>query len=64
MNYDLKGKTPAVYAGSSNLVTGISGYIGSHVADQLLQAGYYVRGTVRDETKGKWVKELFAEKYG
>ncbi len=63
MNYDLKGKKPAIPIGSTVLVTGISGYIGSHVADQLLQAGYRVRGTVRDEAKGKWVRELFAGKY-
>jgi nucleoside-diphosphate-sugar epimerase len=29
------------------LVTGIGGYVASHVADQLLKAGYKVRGTVR-----------------
>ncbi|KAL8920774.1 MAG: hypothetical protein Q9208_006104 [Pyrenodesmia sp. 3 TL-2023] len=64
MNYDLNGAPPAIPIGSTVLVTGISGYIGSHVADQLLQAGYRVRGTVRDESKGKLVRELFAEKYG
>ncbi|KAL8721136.1 MAG: hypothetical protein Q9225_002119 [Loekoesia sp. 1 TL-2023] len=64
MVYDLKGKSPAIPIGSLVLVTGISGYIGSHVADQLLQAGYRVRGTVRDESKGEWVRELFSRKYG
>ncbi|THH28734.1 hypothetical protein EUX98_g5438 [Antrodiella citrinella] len=29
------------------LVTGVSGYLGSHVVDQLVVAGYRVRGTVR-----------------
>ncbi|KAG0710408.1 putative uncharacterized oxidoreductase [Chionoecetes opilio] len=29
------------------LVTGVSGYLGCHVAKQLLEAGYKVRGTVR-----------------
>ncbi|XP_045119349.1 putative uncharacterized oxidoreductase C513.07 [Portunus trituberculatus] len=29
------------------LVTGVSGYIGAHVAKQLLEAGHKVRGTVR-----------------
>ncbi|KAL9008663.1 MAG: hypothetical protein Q9173_006235 [Seirophora scorigena] len=53
MNYDLRGKNPpAIPIGSLVLVTGISGCIGSHVADQLLQAGYRERGTVRDEIKG------------
>lgn len=31
------------------LVTGSSGFIGSHIVDQLLLAGYTVRGTVRSE---------------
>lgn len=64
MNYNLNGKPPAIPIGSTILVTGVSGYIGSHVADQLLQAGYRVRGTVRDESKGERVRELFAGKYG
>ena len=46
------------------LVTGITGYIASHVADQLLIAGYRVRGTVRDSNKAKWVEEYFIPKYG
>ncbi|NBR62666.1 MAG: SDR family NAD(P)-dependent oxidoreductase, partial [Actinobacteria bacterium] len=33
------------------LVTGISGYVGQHVAVELLKAGYRVRGTVRDKAK-------------
>ncbi|KAL8895906.1 MAG: hypothetical protein Q9207_007957 [Kuettlingeria erythrocarpa] len=65
MNYTLPPNTsPAIPLDSTVLVTGISGYIGSHVADQLLLAGYRVRGTVRDEAKGKTVRELFAGKYG
>ena len=35
------------------LVTGISGYIGSHVAQKLLEQGYAVRGTVRNKVKGQ-----------
>jgi len=50
--------------GSLVLVTGANGFIGSHVVDQLLQAGYKVRGTVRTESKGTWVKEHFDAKYG
>lgn len=30
------------------LVTGITGFIGSHIAIQLLNAGYFVRGTMRN----------------
>ncbi len=65
MNYNLPPNTPpAIPLDSTVLVTGINGYIGTHVADQLLLAGYRVRGTVRDEAKAKTVRELFAGKYG
>lgn len=33
------------------LVTGASGFIGSHCVDQLLQSGYAVRGTLRDPAR-------------
>ena len=46
------------------LVTGANGFIGSHVSDQLLAAGYRVRGSVRSESKGLWLKALFDNKYG
>ncbi len=39
------------------LVTGVSGFIGSHVALRLLEKGYAVRGTVRNKTKGEVVAE-------
>jgi len=35
------------------LVTGISGFIASHIAHILLDKGYAVRGTVRNKTKGQ-----------
>lgn len=35
------------------LVTGINGYIGSHIGLQLLQKGYFVRGTVRSISKAQ-----------
>lgn len=38
------------------LVTGIGGFLGRHVAAQLLQAGYEVRGTVRSLKKVKAVE--------
>lgn len=43
------------------LVTGVSGYLGSHVAKQLLEEGYRVRGTVRsleNEAKVTPIKNL------
>ncbi len=37
------------------LVTGVSGFIASHVAARLLGEGYAVRGTVRNKSKGERV---------
>lgn len=48
--------------GSLILVTGANGYIGSHIANILLQEGYNVRGTVRD--RKPWLDALFQDKYG
>jgi len=50
--------------GSLVLVTGITGLIGAHVADQALQYGYRVRGVVRDLEKAHWLEDFFAAKYG
>ncbi|OTA80867.1 hypothetical protein M434DRAFT_216980 [Hypoxylon sp. CO27-5] len=50
--------------GSLVVVTGANGLIGSHVADQFLQRGYLVRGTVRSASRDQWVKEHFEKKYG
>lgn len=46
------------------VVTGANGFIASHVCDQLLQAGYRVRGTVRNISKSSWMEYYFNEKYG
>ena len=42
------------------LVTGLSGYIASHVAAKLLEKGYAVRGTVRSRAKGRRVLDAMA----
>ena len=42
------------------LVTGVSGFVGGHTALQLLDAGYIVRGSVRDLKKGDKVRETLA----
>ncbi len=43
------------------LVTGVSGFIASHVAQRLLRQGYSVRGTVRNLAKGEQVKKIFSD---
>lgn len=40
------------------LVTGISGFIATHVVLRFLENGWNVRGTVRSEDKGEKVAEL------
>ena len=64
MPLEFNGKPPVIPPGSTVLVTGANGYIGSHIADQLIQAGYLVRGTSRDTAKTVWMTELFDKKYG
>jgi uncharacterized protein YbjT (DUF2867 family) len=46
------------------LVTGINGFIGSHVADQLLKAGYRVRGTTRTIAKVQNLCAMWEKKFG
>lgn len=55
---------PAVPKGSTVLVTGANGLLGSHIVDQFLEYGYKVRGTVRDTEKNAWLQALFDKKYG
>ncbi len=43
------------------MVTGASGFVGSHVVKQLLENGYRVRATVRnakDDAKTKFLRDL------
>lgn len=54
----------AIPAGSLVIVTGANGFIASHVVDQLLQAGYRVRGTVRNIDRSAWLEGYFTGKYG
>ncbi|KAF2015574.1 aldehyde reductase [Aaosphaeria arxii CBS 175.79] len=60
----LKIESPAIPCGSLIVVTGCTGFIGSHVADQVLAAGYQVRGTTRDSQRSSWVEDFFTQKYG
>jgi nucleoside-diphosphate-sugar epimerase len=50
--------------GSTVLITGVNGYIASHVADQVITAGYRVRGTVRSEAKGELMTEVYEKRHG
>jgi len=43
------------------LVTGISGYIGLYVAQQLLQEGYTVKGSVRSQAKAQEVRDTLVK---
>ncbi|KAK5124646.1 hypothetical protein LTR85_001359 [Meristemomyces frigidus] len=50
--------------GSLILVTGITSFVGGHVADQLLKRGFRVRGVVRDLSKAEWLEDRFEKDYG
>ncbi|KAH8811169.1 hypothetical protein F5884DRAFT_267019 [Xylogone sp. PMI_703] len=54
----------AIPKGSLVVVTGANGFIASHVVDQALDAGYNVRGTVRNAQKTAWMNKYFDDKYG
>ncbi|KAH0423425.1 hypothetical protein CcaCcLH18_12207 [Colletotrichum camelliae] len=54
----------AVPKGSTVLVTGANGLLGSHVAKQFLEYGYKVRGTVRSPEKVAWLPAAFDKQYG
>ncbi|KAG8929427.1 hypothetical protein FRC00_001463 [Tulasnella sp. 408] len=54
---------PVIPSPAIILVTGVTGYVGAHVAQSMLTHGYTVRGVVRSESKGEPLKELFKE-YG
>ena len=46
------------------LLTGISGFLGSHTATQLLEKGYLVTGTLRDMKRSKELREMIARYTG
>lgn len=45
-------------------VTGASGYVGTTVADQFIQAGYVIVGTSRTASKAEALKKFVDIKYG
>ncbi|KAL2673945.1 hypothetical protein Neosp_012391 [[Neocosmospora] mangrovei] len=44
------------------LVTGVNGFIGSHIANNLLSLSHHVRGTVRSADKATWITEAMQER--
>jgi nucleoside-diphosphate-sugar epimerase len=56
--------TAAIPKGSLVLITGLTGFIATHVAQQFFARGYKVRGTVRDLSKASWLKDdLFSAEH-
>jgi len=55
---------PVLPTDSLILITGVNGFLGSHIANQFLLAGYRVKGTVRNLKKSTSLQELFNERYG
>jgi uncharacterized protein YbjT (DUF2867 family) len=49
----------AITRGSRVFVTGMSGLIGSHVADHVLRAGYCVRGAVRNDQEAQMMRDIY-----
>ncbi|KAK7419197.1 hypothetical protein QQZ08_010965 [Neonectria magnoliae] len=54
----------AIPKGSTVLVTGANGLVGSHIADQFLTYGYKVHGTVRNPEKTSWLADVFDKNHG
>jgi nucleoside-diphosphate-sugar epimerase len=46
------------------LATGVNGFLGSHIADQFLSAGFRVRGTVHSIPKAENIRKALVGKYG
>ena len=44
------------------VLTGVAGYIGRHVAAELLNAGYHVTGTVRSTARVDTIREAIGSK--
>ncbi|KAF5097788.1 hypothetical protein DV451_003668 [Geotrichum candidum] len=46
-------------AGKTVLLTGASGFIATHIVNQLFELGYNIIGTVRSEAKGNWLARRY-----
>jgi len=55
---------PAIPSNSVVVVIGANGFVGAETCQKLLEAGYRVRGTVRDvERHRAWMHALFDQKW-
>ena len=52
---------PTINKGDKVLVTGANGYIAMWLVRQLLEKGYAVRGTVRSEQKGEYIRNYLGK---
>lgn len=51
----------AISAPAKVLVTGANGYIATWIIRKLLDRGFSVRGTVRSDSKGKYLLDIFKD---
>jgi len=52
---------PTVSENSHVLLTGASGFLAAHIAQQLIDRGFKVRGTVRSNEKGEYLTKLLKD---
>lgn len=52
---------PAITSNSLVLVTGASGFVGTHTVVTLAAKGFRVRAAVRSDDKGEYLKKLVGE---
>ena len=60
----MSSRSPAIPRDSVVLVTGVNGFVASHIGDHILANGYRVRGTVRDKSKGEMMSEVYEKRHG
>ncbi|GAA5830918.1 hypothetical protein JCM11251_005076 [Rhodosporidiobolus azoricus] len=56
--------SPVLPPGSLVVISGSTGFIGSHIVDETFKAGYRVRGTTRNVDRNQGAVDYFRERYG